>query len=195
MKKVAALLFLISGIASAATISTITCAGGTATVTVANSLVASQGFEITGSSIAAYNVNATAATANSTSFTFATTCAGSATGGTFTPAPQIIILAINTNSTGYLIQAVFWNTTISPSLCPSCSSLWPSITAAQLAAIKAGTTVETPETFSLPLSTSTSQMNTLVTTQYSQFQAAFALGLSAFSGWCYNGTAWSATCN
>lgn len=181
--------------AHAAAISTITCTGGVATVTVANTLVASQGFEITGSSVSAYNLNATAISANSTSFTFAVACNGSATGGTFTPAQQIIVLSITPNGAEYLDQTVFWNTTTVPTACPACTSLWPLATGAQIAALKAGTTVETAQTFHIPLSESTAQMNTLVTGAYASFQTAFASGLTQFVNYCYNGTTWSSTCN
>lgn len=194
MGKLLALFLLALGL-NAATISTITCSGGVATVTVANTLVASQGFEITGSSVSTYNINGTAVTANSTSFTFNVTCNGSATGGTFTPAQQILVLSLHV--TGGVLTAVelFWNTQITPQPCAGCTSLWPTATAAQIAAIQAGTTVESQQYFNVPITTSTTALNTLVTTQYNSIQTAYAENLTSFVGYCYNGTSWAATCN
>src|ERR1035438_5015349 len=116
------LSILLAASLSAASISGISCAAGVATVTVANSLVASQGFEITGTSVPGYNINGTAVSASSTSFTFKVTCAGSATGGTFAPAVQIINAGVVPNASGATISYIFWLTTTTPTACASCRS-------------------------------------------------------------------------
>ena len=195
MKTLIGLFFALTAAAQSATISTITCSGGVATVTVANSLTASQGFEITGSSVSTYNINGTAATATSTSFTFNTTCNGSATGGTFTPAPQILVLALTVSNGILTATELFWNTVITPIPCVTCTSLWPTATAAQIAAIQAGTTLETAQTFNFPITTSTATLNSTVASRYTAAQAAYALNLTQYVGYCYNGTTWVNTCN
>jgi hypothetical protein len=182
-------------LAQPATISTITCAGGVATVNVANSLVASQGFEITGSSVSTYNINGTAVSATSASFTFKVTCAGSATGGSFQPAQQILVQGINATAAGVVSTLIFWATTTTPTACPLCTSQWSTITAAQLATIRAGTTVEFVQTLSFALGTTTTQMLTAVLGAYAGIQAEIGLGLNASIGLCYNGTTWGAACN
>lgn len=190
------LLAALSLSAAGTSITGISCTGNIATVTVANTLVASQGFEIAGSSVSAYNINGTAATANSTSFTFAVACSGSATGGTFQPAWQVITLAIVPTNSGFTITDALWLTTTTPTACPGCTSAVPGITAAQLAALQAGTTVEQVVTFGVLATETTAQMNTQVQTLYNNAQASFAAGgLTKFVGWCFNGSAWSATCN
>lgn len=192
--KRALLIFLLAIAARAATISTITCTSGVATVTVANALIASQGFEITGSSVSTYNINGTAVSATSTSFTFNVTCNGSATGGTFNPAQQILVLSLKVNGGVLTATEIFWNTTITPQPCPGCTSTWPTATAAQIAAIQTGTTIESQQFFNVPITTSTTALNTLVTTQYNTIQSAYAGNLLQYIGFCYNGSTWSATC-
>jgi hypothetical protein len=189
----AVLIFSLS--VQAVTISTITCTSNVATVTVANALVASQGFEITGSSVSTYNINGTAVTANSTSFTFNINCNGSATGGTFIPAPEILVLQITAANGTLQATDLFWNTVITPLPCLNCTSLWPTITAAQLAAIQTGTTIESSHVYTLPVNTTTAALNTFVLAQFTGIQSAYALNLPSFIGYCYNGTTWSAVCN
>lgn len=195
MKGCMLLAFLMCLSVSGASISTITCAGGVATVNVANSLVAAQGFEISGSTVAAYNINGSAVAATPASFTFNVTCNGTATGGTFQPARQFLVTSIGVSGTGIVVTGLFWNTTTAPTACPGCTSLWSTITAAQLTAIKAGTAIESVQVFSLALSTTTSQMQAIVLTQYANVQALVGSGLTQFVNWCYDGTTWSATCN
>jgi hypothetical protein len=189
------LAFLLAVSLSAASISGITCAGGVATVTVANSLVASQGFEITGTSVSTYNINGTAVAANSTSFTFKTACAGSATGGTFAPAVQIINNGVAPNASGATISYIFWLTTTAPTACPSCTSTFANINAAQLAAIQAGTTVEQTGSFGVSVGQSPTAMNAQILSLYAAAQSSISLGLSQYVGWCYNGSGWSSSCN
>lgn len=195
MKLLISLLVSLTAMAQGATISTITCSAGVATVTVANSLVASQGFEIAGSSVSSYNINGTAVTANSSSFTFNTTCSGSATGGTFVPAQQVLVLGITVANGILTATELFWNTTITPVPCSLCTSQWPAATAAQIAAIQAGTTLESVQTFNFPITTSTTALNAAVVSRYTSVQAAYALNLTQYVGFCYNGTTWSSSCN
>lgn len=189
------LSILLAASLSAASITGITCASGVATVTVANSLVASQGFEITGTSVSAYNINGTAVSANATTFTFNVTCAGSATGGTFAPAVQIINSGVSPNNNGATVSYIFWLTTTVPVPCPSCGSNYAKINAAQLAAIQAGTTVEGVGTMGIVNGETPTQMNAAILAAYAAAQSTVAQGLSQYVGWCYNGSAWSATCN
>lgn len=189
------LSILLAASLSATSISGITCSAGVATVTVANSLVASQGFEITGTSVAAYNINGTAVSANSTSFTFKATCVGSATGGAFQPAVQIINNGVVPNNAGATVSYIFWLTTTVPVACPSCSSNYVAINAAQLAAIQAGTTVEAVGSFGIANGETPAQMNAAILALYAAAQSTVAQGLSQYVGWCYNGSAWSSSCN
>jgi hypothetical protein len=188
------LCILIAVNLSAASITGITCTSGVATVTVANTLVASQGFEITGTSVSSYNINGTAVTANSTSFTFKVACNGSASGGTFAPAVQIINMGVVPNNAGATISYVLWTTTTAPVPCPLCSSVYTNINAAQLAAIQAGTTVEGVGSFGISNGETTAQMNAAILAIYAAAQSTVSQGLSQYVGWCYNG-AWSASCN
>jgi hypothetical protein len=188
------LLFVSACSLLAATVSTVTCTGGVATVTVANSLVASQGFELTGTSVTSYNINGTAISANASSFTFAASCNGTATGGTFAPAVQIINMGVAPTASGATISYLFWLTTLSPVACPGCTSLYPKINAAQLAAVQAGTTIEQSGSFGITPTETTAQMNTQILGLYTAAQVTVTQGLSQFVGWCYNG-AWSASCN
>jgi hypothetical protein len=192
--KTVLLSILLAASLSAASITGITCASGVATVTVANSLVASQGFEITGTSVATYNINGTAVSANSTSFTFKTTCAGSATGGTFAPAVQIVNSGVTPNNSGATVNYILWLTTTVPTPCPSCSSNYAG-NAAQLAALQAGTTVEAVGSFGIANGETPTQMNAAILAIYTAAQSTVSQGLSQYVGWCYNGSSWASTCN
>lgn len=194
MKAILALIFSLGSLLAAGTsITSITCTGSVATVTVANTLIANQGFEITGSSVSSYNINGTAVSANSTSFTFKITCNGSATGGTFQPAWQYITLSIVPNQGGFTITDAFWLTTTTPVPCASCTSQVSTASAAQIAAIQAGTTIEQIVNFPITSTESPAQMNTQVTAMYNQLQASFnAGGLTQYTGYCGYGTTWSA---
>jgi hypothetical protein len=193
MRKTIILSLFVALSLSAATISTITCTSSVATVTVANALVASQGFEIAGSSVAAYNINGTAVSANSTSFTFKATCAGSATGGTYNPAVQVINAGVTPNNSGATVAYIFWLTTTTPVACPGCGSNWSSANAAQIAALQAGTTIEQVGSFGTTVGETSDQMGVHILALYAAAQSSVALGLSQYTGWCYNG-AWASTC-
>src|ERR1017187_427304 len=92
MKNILAILIL-SAVASATTVSSITCSGQTATVnSTAHGLVASQGFSLSGTAL---TFNSTASTVTANAFTFVlpagTACSGFTSGySAVVPAKQII---------------------------------------------------------------------------------------------------------
>lgn len=198
MRKINNLLILLTAClcAQAATISTITCTSGVVTVNVANAgLVANQGFEITGNSVAGYNINSTAVSASASTVTWnIASCPATGAGGAIVPAQQILILSITPTANSITAQEIFWNTTTFAVACVGCTSQFASATAAQLAAIQAGTTVESVVTINVQAGTSTANMNAQVLARYAAAQSSFALGLPQFAGFCYNGVAWSASC-
>jgi hypothetical protein len=184
----------------ATTVTSITCSGQTATVnSTAHGLVASQGFSLSG----------TAATFNSTTFTVATNsltfvlpagvpCSGFTSGYTaIIPAKQIIDLgsAANPSTATVTLNYLYWFTTAYPnplpcpnSICPT--SQWSGASAAENAAIVAGTTVETVGQINIPASTNAPTVQTIVISQYNAMQVGFANYLLA-GGYWWNGTAWT----
>lgn len=95
-----ALVFAFSLSAAGVSISTITCSSQVVTVNCTGCGIAQyQGFSIAGASVGTYNINSTAATASANTFTFAIpiACNGSASGGTVTPAKQIINIGMIPN--------------------------------------------------------------------------------------------------
>lgn len=195
MKILLLTLALFCGSLAASTVTAISCAAGVATVTAANTFTANQGFEMTGTGVAAYNVNSSVVSANSTSFTFKVACNGTASAGTVVAAWQILVPAITFGNGIFQASTLFWLTTPNPTACPTCTSAWPPITAAQLAAIQAGTTVESPQGFSFNATTTGAAMGTTLAAAYAALQTGFSSGLTAFALWCTNGAAWSGTCN
>jgi hypothetical protein len=188
-----ALLLCVSS--QAASISTITCSGGQATVNVSNTFAASQGVEITGNSVSSYNINATIVAATSSSFTFNVTCNGTGTGGAAAPAQQILVLSITNASGGYNVSVLFWNTTANPVTNPGFNSAWPGVTAAQTAALRAGTTVESTYSTFVGNTESTADMQANLLAVYATAQNNVATGLGQFAGFCWNGTAWGNACS
>jgi hypothetical protein len=179
------------------TISTITCSSGTVTVNAtAHGITQYQGFSITGSSVGAYNINSTASSVTANAFVFVLpsgSCSGSATGGSVLPAKQII----STGSTAQTLQGtltinyVFWFTTATPVPCPSCVSSWASASAAENAALVAGTTVEYVGSLpNIPSATSAATIQSEIQAYYATMQIAYAAGLLSGAGYWYNGTSW-----
>lgn len=190
-------LLMLTGLpAAGVTITTITCSGTTATVNCAGcGIAASQGFSIAGTSVSSYNFNGTAKVSTTNTFTFATTCAGTSTGGAVIPAKQII----NTGSSVFpaggtvTISYLFWFTStipIVPACAPSCVSSWPGASAAENAAISAGTTIEFPGSITVVASTSAATIETIVENQYNTAESAYASFLLAGLGFWWNGIAW-----
>jgi len=112
------------------------------------------------------------------------------------PAKQIIDISASANpSTATVtLNYLYWFTTAYPNplTCnPGCPvSAWPNASAAENAAIVAGTTVEIPGSLTLPASTSSSTVTTQVIAQYNAMQVGFANYLLA-GGYWWNGTAWA----
>ena len=203
MKKIISLTFFAASFALAAgvPITTITCSAQVVTVnSTAHSIAQYQGFSITGATVGTYNINSTAGTATANTFTFtlpaSTPCNGSATGGAVLPAKQIIniVSAPIATSGNISLQYVFWNTTVKPVplVCsPTCPvSSWSGASAAENAAIVAGTTVESPGSITISASTPALTISSMLTTQYANVQASYTSGFLAYSGWWWNGAAW-----
>ena len=203
MRKLFLLAFIASAQVFAASVSvqTITCTSQVVTVNAtAHGITQYQGFQLSGSSVSTYNINSTAWTATTNSFTFTlpagTSCNGSATGGTVLPAKQIININSQPVATSgnISIQYVFWNTTTKPvplSCSPTCPvSSWSGASAAENAAIVAGTTVESPGSITISASTPALTISSMLTTQFAAVQASYTSGFLAYSGWWWNGTAW-----
>jgi hypothetical protein len=188
-------------VAAGAPITTITCTAQVVTVTAtAHGIAQYQGFSITGASVGTYNINSTAGTATANTFTFtlpaSTPCNGPASGGTVLPAKQIINIASQpvASSGNISMQYVFWNTTIKPTplscspICPA--SAWTGASAAENAAIVAGTTVESVGSVTISASTPSATVSTNLTSQYANVQASYTSGFLGYSGYWWNGSAW-----
>lgn len=203
MKTILLSLFVALGLAQSATISTITCSGQAVTVNAtAHGIVQYQGFSITGSSVSTYNLNGTAATATTNAFTFTqpagTSCNGSATGGTVTAAKQIINVSSTAAGNAITINALFWNTTIVPvplacpiptggtqPVCPT--SAWSGASAAENAAIVAGTTIESPQAFSFNSSTSPLTLSNQIAASFNAIQSSYSSGFLGYAGYWWAG--------
>jgi hypothetical protein len=193
-------------VAAGAPITTITCTAQVVTVTAtAHGIAQYQGFSITGASVGTYNINSTAGTATANTFTFtlpaSTPCNGPASGGTVLPAKQIVNIGSQpiASSGNISMQYVFWNTTTKPvplvcnlgtngTTCPV--SAWSGASAAENAAIVAGTTVESVGALTISASTPSATVSAMMVTQYANVQASYTSGFLSYSGWWWNGAAW-----
>ena len=199
MKKLTAVLMFSLFTVHSASISTMTCSGGTVTVNAtAHGLVSQQGFSITGSNVPAYNINSTAASVSANSLTFKLPCSGSASGGTIQAAKQIINIgsSVRPDAGTVTFNYVFWFTTSNP-IVPACAanaggciSAWAGASAAENAAISAGTTIEQVGAIALPAATSAASTQSIIQGQYSTIQTAFASFLLSGTGYWFNGSAW-----
>lgn len=184
----------------ATTVTSITCSGQTATVNAtAHGLVASQGFSLSGT---AGTFNSTASTVTTNALTFVlpsgTACSGFTSGyTTIVPAKQIIDLGsvANPDNATVILSYLYWFTTAYPNplpcpngVCPQ--SAWTGASAAENAAIVAGTTVETFGHLKIAASTSAATVQTNVITQYNAMQVGFA-GYLLAGGYYWNGISWS----
>ena len=194
--KTTALLFVISVMAQAATVSSITCSGQTATVNAtAHGLVASQGFSLSGAATA---FNSTTSTVTTNALTFVlpsgTACSGFTSGyTTIVPAKQIIELGATASAGNatVILNYVYWFTTQFPNPLPSTTvSVWSGASAAEIAAIVAGTTVEIPGQLTLPATTSATAAQTATISQYNATQTGFGNFLLA-GGYFWNGLTWA----
>ena len=188
----------------AATVSSITCSGQTATVNAtAHGLVASQGFSLSGTA-GTFNSTASTVTANALTFVLpaGTACSGFTSGySAVVPAKQIIDLnsAANPANATVTLNYLYWFSTAYPNRLPctlppdgaTCpQSVWPGASAAENASIVAGTTVETYGQLTLPASTSSGTATTQVIAQYNAMQAGFSNYLLA-GGFFWNGLTWA----
>jgi len=188
--------------AAGVSISTVTCTSQVVTVNCTGCGIAQyQGFSIAGTSVATYNLNSTAGTASANTFTFTlpagTSCNGSASGGTVTPAKQIINIGMipNVGNATVTIQYAWWLTTSTPTIpacaaTASCTSAYTKASAAELAAIAAGTTTEAVGQMSC--GSATAALTACGVQLISNYQAAQAYQQvnNAYVGYWYNGTAW-----
>ena len=203
-------LFFAVGL-QATTVTSITCSGQTATVnSTAHGLIASQGFSLSGSSP---TFNSTASTVSANSFTFVlpagTACSGFTSGYTaVSTAKQIVQLSssVNTGNATITLNYLFWFTTVYPNplpcptppatpgnqnptpVCPT--SLYPKASAAESAAIVAGTTVEVSGSLTVPANTAAASVQSTVIAQYNNTQKGFSGYLTALGYW-WNGVAWT----
>jgi hypothetical protein len=201
-----------------ATVSSITCNGQVATVNAtAHGLIVSQGFSLSGTALTFNSTVGTAGgapTANTFTFTLpaGTACSGFTSGyTTVVPAKQIIDVSSSANPANATVTLtyLYWFSTAYPnplfctlpvtttvngvqtttnSGCPQ--SVWPGASAAENAAIVAGTTVETYGQLNVPASTSSSSVTTQVIAQYNAMQVGFSNYLLA-GGYFWNGAAWA----
>jgi hypothetical protein len=198
VKTILAIIILsVAGFAST-TVTSITCSGQTATVnSTAHGLVASQGFSLSGTS-ATFNSTASSITPNAFTFLLptGTSCSGFTSGYTSVQAAKQIIKissTLNPLAGTVTISYLEWFTTSLPNPCTAncpLGSTWPNSSAAENAAIVAGTTVEVYGQLTLPANTSAASAQTSVQSQYSTMQAAFANFLTAGNGYWFNGTTW-----
>jgi hypothetical protein len=182
----------------ATTVTSITCSGQTATVNAtAHGLVASQGFSLSGTA-ATFNSTASTVTTNALTFVLpvGTACSGFMAGYTsIVSAKQIIDLnsAANPGTATVTLNYLYWFTTAYPNplSCPTgCPSIWLGASAAENAAILAGTTVEDQGQVTMPASTSSSTVTSNVIAQYNAMQVGFSNYLLA-GGYFWNGLAWA----
>ena len=209
MKTIIAILML-SATGFAATVSSITCSGQTATVNAtAHGLIASQGFSLSGTA-ATFNSSASSVSANSFTFVLpaGTACSGFTSGYTaVVAAKQIIDIAATPNPLavgGPTVTLTYlgWYTTVFPTaLCSSAGvpmpplttcpvSQYTAISPAETAALWAGTTVELQNQVTYPASTPAATVSSGAVTQYNAMQAGFA-GYLLAGGYFWNGTVWA----
>jgi hypothetical protein len=197
MKRLLAILFLLvtTALAQATTVSSITCAGQTATVnSTAHGLVASQGFSLSGTSP---TFNSTTATVTANSFTFilpaTNPCSGFTSGYTaVAPAKQIIELSsvANPMPATVTMNYLFWFTTMYPNPLPAnTQSAWSGASSAETAAIVAGTTVETVGQMTVGAAMPAASVTSQIVSQYNAMQTGFA-GYLLAGGYYWNGVSW-----
>ena len=201
--KIAFAILILSFSSFATTVSSIACSGQTATVNAtAHGLIAAQGFSLSGT---APTFNTTASTVTTNSLTFVlptgTACSGFSSGYTaIAPAKQIINVSSFVNSgVNVTINYVSWFTVITPVPLPcnlgesgtGCPvSIWSGASAAENAAIVAGTTIEVPNSITVAPNTSSVTLSTNLVSQYTAAQLSFTSGFLGFSGYWWNGSAW-----
>ena len=203
MKKQIAILLIFATSVFATTVSSVTCAGQTATVNAtAHGLVAGQGFSLSGTS-PTFNSTASTVTANSLTFVLpaANPCSGFTSGYTaIKAAKQIINLSSFVTGQGNItINYVSWFTLINPApltcnlgpsnnQCPT--SVWSGASAAENAAIVAGTTLEVQGSVTISPATPSATISANLVSAYTVAQASYISGFLGYAGYWWNGTAW-----
>ena len=195
------LILSVSGFAT--TVSSVTCSGQTATVNAtAHGLIAGQGFSLSGTSP---TFNSTASTVATNSLTFVlpsgTACSGFTSGYTvIAAAKQIINVSSFVTAQGNItIQYLSWYTVtvptplacnlgVSGNQCPV--STWPGASAAENAAIVAGTTIEVSGTITFAVSVSSSTLSANLVAAYNAAQVSYTSGFLAYAGYWWTGAAW-----
>ena len=169
------------------------------TTATAHGLVVNQGFSLQGNSNPVCNLNGTVASIPlTTTFTFNLNVSNqSGTGGTVSPAKEIIILDTNSFQTinTIVVRYLLWLTTTTPKPGSpnSPTSLWSGASGQENAAILAGTTVEILRTTTLSSTITKAQLEAAIQNDFTTAQAAFAASPAPgiFYGVAYDGTGWS----
>ena len=162
-------------------------AAGVVTVTTASAhgLAQNQGFCIVGVTLdATFNACATITTVpTATTFTFPQNGAASsiAAGGTVAAAKRVIVLMTAAQGPYINVTYLLWNTTTQGLANSALTSLFSgagdATFAAELTAIKAGTTIETPRSVSFPNTLSAAQIQTFVNADWLAQQNNLAAGV------------------
>jgi hypothetical protein len=108
--------------------------------------------------------------------------------GQASAATQIIILGIDSDPGQIRVSYLLWTVTASPIPNPGAVSIWTGATAAQNAAIAAGTTIETQRVLSVPAGTSKAVIQAQLVAIFTATQTVVT---AVSSGCTYNGTIWS----
>ena len=185
--------------AAAVSISAISRTNNVVTVvtSAAHGLAASQGFSISGVADNSLNINGTVASvASTTSFTFSQAGANaSSSGGSVLPAKEAIILEISTGQPQAIeVRYALWLTTLIPVARPGVVSLWTGASAAENAAIAAGTTIEVVRGRDFPSTLTKAQIQGFLQAEFSA-QQQYLQGQvqpGQFYGVFFDGTGWSA---
>jgi hypothetical protein len=108
-------------------------------------------------------------------------------------ANQIIILGSNINSVFTTVSLVFWYPITTGALATGGVSAWPKASAAENAAIQAGTILEEQQSFQFPTGLTAAQMETYLLQYWTNRNAQLnGQGPGMFQNVGYNGTAWVA---
>ncbi len=106
---------------------------------------------------------------------------------------QIIILGSSINSVFTTVNLVFWFPITAGAQAASGVSAWPKASAAENAAIQAGTILEEQQTFQFPTGMTAAQMENYCLQYWTNRNAQLnGQGPGMFANVGYNGTAWVA---
>jgi hypothetical protein len=156
------------------------------------SAVTPSGFCISGSSVPQLNVCGVVSTATTNSFTFlmigAPACASSC--GTVLPAKRTIWLRTDTISGGYNVSFLEWVVTTSPA--GGKTSAWSGASAAENAAVSAGTFIEYQKSQIFTNGTTLAQAETWLANDWASTQASQTSSVQpgTFTGNFWDGVGW-----